>query len=55
MTEHDQPSSTNPSEIEALISRLKQSNLSDSDSRLAERLFRLLLTQGLRIINAEHN
>ena len=44
MSEHDQPSSTNPSEIEALISRLKQSNLSESDSRLAERLFRLLLT-----------
>ncbi len=44
MSEHDQPDSTNPSEIEALISRLKQSNLSESDSLLAERLFRLLLT-----------
>ncbi len=44
MIEHEPPTSTNPSEIEALISRLKQSNLSESDSQLAERLFRLLLT-----------
>lgn len=44
MSDHEPPPSTNPSEIEALISRLKQSNLSESDSLLAERLFRLLLT-----------
>ncbi len=44
MSEHEPPPSTNPSDIEALISRLKQSNLSESDSQLAERLFRLLLT-----------
>jgi len=44
MSEHEPPPSTNPSEIEALIARLKQSNLSSSDAQLAERLFRLLLT-----------
>jgi len=44
MTEHDSPSSTDPSEIEAVIARLKQSNLAESDSRLIERLLRLLLT-----------
>ncbi|MEJ7708816.1 MAG: hypothetical protein WKF84_02920 [Pyrinomonadaceae bacterium] len=44
MSEHEPPPSTNPSEIQALILRLKQSNLSSSDAQLAERLFRLLLT-----------
>lgn len=44
MSEHGPPTSTSPSEIVALISRLKQSNLSPSDAQLAERLFRLLLT-----------
>ncbi len=43
MSEHEPPTSTSPPEIEALISRLKQSNLSSSDAQLAERLFRLLL------------
>ena len=44
MHEHDHPSSTTPAEIEALITRLKQSNLSAHDARLLERLLRLLLT-----------
>ena len=44
MSEPDHPSATSPSEIEALISRLKQSNLSERDAHLLERLLRLLLT-----------
>jgi transposase len=44
MPEHDQPSSTNPSEIEALISRLKHGSLNNQDTLLVERLLRLLLT-----------
>lgn len=44
MTAHDQPSSTNPSEIEALISRLKHGSLNNQDTLLVERLLRLLLT-----------
>jgi len=44
MSEHDQPSSTNPSEIEALISRLKHGSLNNQDTLLVERLLRLLLT-----------
>ncbi len=44
MTEHDQPTSTNPSEIEALISRLKHGSLNNHDTLLVERLLRLLLT-----------
>lgn len=44
MSEHDQPTSTNPSEIEALISRLKRGSLDNQDTLLVERLLRLLLT-----------
>ena len=41
MTEPDSSSSTDPAAIEALIARLKQSNLSDRDALLIERLLRL--------------
>ena len=44
MNDPEPAPTTTPSEIEALISRLKQSNLSSTDALLAERLFRLLLT-----------
>ncbi len=44
MSEHDEPTSTNPSEIEALISRLKHGSLNNHDTLLVERLLRLLLT-----------
>ncbi len=44
MSEHKPPSSTNPSEIEALISRLKHGSLDNQDTLLVERLLRLLLT-----------
>ncbi|MDQ3255351.1 MAG: IS66 family transposase [Acidobacteriota bacterium] len=44
MSEHDQPDSTNPSEIEALIARLKHGSLDNHDTLLVERLLRLLLT-----------
>jgi transposase len=44
MTEHDQPTSTNPSEIEALIARLEDGHLGADDRRLIGRLLRLLLT-----------
>ena len=35
---------TEPSEIEALIQRLKQSNLEPRDAQLVERLLRLMLS-----------
>ncbi|MDQ3256454.1 MAG: IS66 family transposase [Acidobacteriota bacterium] len=44
MPEHDQPDSTNPSEIEALIARLEDGQLRIEDQRLIGRLLRLLLT-----------
>ena len=44
MTEHEPPDSTNPSEIEALIARLKHGSLNNQDTLLVERLLRLLLT-----------
>ena len=44
MSEHDSPDSTNPSEIEALIARLKHGSLNNQDTLLIERLLRLLLT-----------
>lgn len=44
MTERDSPSSTNPSEIEALIARLEAGELGAEDRRLISRLLRLLLT-----------
>ena len=44
MTDHEPPSSTNPSEIEALIARLKHGSLNNQDTLLVERLLRLLLT-----------
>ncbi|MDQ3255301.1 MAG: transposase, partial [Acidobacteriota bacterium] len=44
MPEHDQPTSTNPSEIEALIARLEDGQLRIEDRRLIGRLLRLLLT-----------
>jgi len=44
MSEHDSPDSTNPSEIEALIARLKHGSLNNQDTLLVERLLRLLLT-----------
>ena len=44
MSEHEPPNSTNPSEIEALIARLKDGQLGAEDRRLIGRLLRLLLT-----------
>jgi len=44
MSEHDAPDSTNPSEIEALITRLEDGQLGAEDRRLINRLLRLLLT-----------
>ncbi len=44
MSEHDESSSTNPSEIEALIARLEAGQLGEADQRLISRLLRLLLT-----------
>jgi len=44
MTEHDEPTSTNPSEIEALIARLEDGQLGAEERRLIGRLLRLLLT-----------
>ncbi|MEJ7710023.1 MAG: hypothetical protein WKF84_09220 [Pyrinomonadaceae bacterium] len=44
MPEHNQPTSTNPSEIEALIARLEDGQLRIEDQRLIGRLLRLLLT-----------
>lgn len=44
MSAHDEPPSTNPSEIEALIERLKHGSLNNHDTLLVERLLRLLLT-----------
>ena len=44
MSEHEPPTSTNPSEIEALIARLEDRHLGAEDRRLISRLLRLLLT-----------
>lgn len=44
MSVHDEPPSTNPSEIEALIARLEDGRLGADDRRLIARLLRLLLT-----------
>jgi len=44
MSEHEPPTSTNPSEIEALIARLEDGHLGAEDRRLISRLLRLLLT-----------
>ncbi len=44
MSEHEPPTSTNPSEIEALIARLEDGQLGAEDRRLISRLLRLLLT-----------
>ena len=44
MNEHEPPTSTNPSEIEALIARLEDGHLGLEDRRLISRLLRLLLT-----------
>ncbi len=44
MSEHEPPDSTNHSEIEDLISRLKRGSLDNQDTLLVERLLRLLLT-----------
>src|SRR5262249_37442377 len=44
MTKRDDIPKTDPSEIEALIQRLKQSNLEPRDARLVERLLRLVLS-----------
>ncbi|MDQ3258365.1 MAG: IS66 family transposase [Acidobacteriota bacterium] len=43
MSDHEPPTSTNPSEIEALIARLKHGSLAPHDTLLVERLLRLLL------------
>ena len=53
MPEHDQPSSTNPSEIEALIARLEDGQLGAEDRRLIGRLLRLLLTL-IRVIEQKN-
>ena len=44
MSDHEPPTSTNPSEIEALIARLEDGQLGADDRRLISRLLRLLLT-----------
>lgn len=44
MSEHNESSSTNPSEIEALLARLEEGQLGEADRRLISRLLRLLLT-----------
>ena len=44
MAKHDDTPKTNPSEIEALIERLKRSNIEPRDAQLVERLLRLVLS-----------
>jgi DNA-directed RNA polymerase sigma subunit (sigma70/sigma32) len=44
MTKQDDIPKTDPSEIEALIQRLKQSSLEPRDAQLVERLLRLVLS-----------
>jgi hypothetical protein len=44
MAKQDDIPKTDPSEIEALIQRLKQSNLEPRDAQLIERLLRLVLS-----------
>jgi transposase len=44
MAKHDDIPKTDPSEIEALIGRLKQSNIEPRDAQLVERLLRLVLS-----------
>ncbi|MGE0887111.1 MAG: hypothetical protein AB7P14_26615 [Blastocatellales bacterium] len=44
MAKHDDIPKTNPSEIEALIGRLKQANIEPRDAQLVERLLRLVLS-----------
>ena len=43
MAQHDDPTSTDHTEIEALIARLEAGTLSETDARLISRLLRLLL------------
>jgi hypothetical protein len=47
MAKQDDIPKTDPSEIEALIQRLKQSNLEPRDTQLVERLLRLMLSMAL--------
>jgi hypothetical protein len=49
MIDDEQPSATDPAEIEALLARLQHSNLAARDAQLLERLLRLLLTL-LRVV-----
>jgi hypothetical protein len=44
MAKRDDIPKTDPSEIEGLIHRLKQSNLEPRDAQLVERLLRLVLS-----------
>jgi chorismate mutase len=44
MAKRDDIPKTDPSDIEALIQRLKQSNLESRDAQLIERLLRLVLS-----------
>ena len=44
MTKQDDIPKTDPSEIEALIQRLKQSNIEPRNAQLVERLLRLVLS-----------
>ena len=44
MSKQDDIPKTDPSEIEALIQRLKQSNIEPRDAQLVERLLRLVLS-----------
>lgn len=44
MPKHNDLHSTDPAEIEALISRLKQASLDERDAQLIERLLRTLLS-----------
>ncbi len=54
MSDHEPPDSTNPSEIEALLARLKDNQLGAEDRRLIDRLLRLLLTL-IRVVRAEEH
>lgn len=44
MSKREEIPRTNPSEIEALIERVKQNDLKEGDVQLLERLLRLLLS-----------
>ena len=51
MTKRDGIPKTDPSEIAALIQRLKQSNLGPRDAQLVERLLRIVLSMASLLQN----